>query len=182
MIIEQVHRHESSHDTYSQISVEAEVSFGGLFYSGSVGGGFSKTNGNSSLTKEGSNLKISFKVRKVIIQRPWLEPSVLEYPTLGIKGLDKGSWSNGKLDKSNEGSFPLLPTACIVAKDVVIQANSFSDTFEKQFSEQSEHVSVKVRYNNNNSLFTVTVCIHDIVNNQFLSSNRHVFLFPPRLA
>ena len=145
MIIKQVHSHESSHDTYSQVSVESKASFGGLFYSGSVGGGFSKKNGNSSLTKEGSDLKISFKVRKVIIQRPWLEPAILRYSTLGIKGLDKGTWSTGKLDKSNEGSFPLLPTACIVAKDVVIQAKSFSDTFEKQFSEQSEHASVKVR-------------------------------------
>ena len=160
MIIEQVHRHESSHDTYSQISVETEASFGGLFYSGSVAGGFSKKNGNSSLTQEGSDLKISFKVRKVIIQRPWLEPSVLEYSTLGIEELDKGSWSNGKLDKSNEGSFPLLPTDCIVAKDVVIQANSFSDTFEKHFSEQSEHASTKVRYYYNNSLYTV--CIYTI--------------------
>lgn len=145
MIIEQTHRHESSRDTFSQVSVESSASFGGLFYSGSVGGGFSKKDGNSSLTQEGSDLKISFKVRKVIIQRPWLEPSVLRYSTLGIRGLDKGSWSTGQLGTSNTGSFPLLPTACVVAKDVVIQANSFSDTFEKQFSEQSEHVSTKVR-------------------------------------
>lgn len=145
MIIEQTHKHESSHDTYSQVAVEAEASFGGLLYSGSVGGGFSKRNGNSSLTQEGSDLKITFKVRKVIIERPWLEPAILQYSTLGIKGLDKGKWSTGTLDKTNVGSFPVLPTACIVAKDIEIKANSFSETFEKQFSEQSEHVSGKVK-------------------------------------
>ena len=144
--IEQQHQYEASSNTYSQTSAETEASYGGLFYSGSVSGGFTRKTGNSSLTKEGSNLKISFKVRKVLIERTWMEPNILQYTTLGIKEMKPAQWSTGSLNaKTNKGSFPLLPTACIVAKDVVIHADSFSDTFKKSMKETSEHASAKVR-------------------------------------
>ena len=60
--IEQQHQYEASSNTFSQTSAEAEASYGGLFFSGSASGGFTKKTGNSSLTQKGSNLKISFKV------------------------------------------------------------------------------------------------------------------------
>ena len=146
--ITQEHKYESSRDTYSRISAEASVSYGGLFYSGSASGGFEKESGNSELTTKGSNLVISFKVRKVLIHRPWLEPTILQYPTLGIKGLKSGSWSSGELNAaSNKGQFPLLPTAFICAKDVTISASSYSESAEKAFSDESSHASVKVRKN-----------------------------------
>lgn len=111
--------------------------------SGSVSGCFKAGN---SLTMKGSNLQISFKVRKVLIERPWMEPNILQYTTLGIKEMKPAQWSTGSLNaKTNKGSFPLLPTACIVAKDVVIHADSFSDTFKKSMKETSEHASAKVR-------------------------------------
>ena len=142
----QEHRYESAHDTYSSVSAEASVSYGGLFYSGSASGGFEKKTGNSQMTKEGSELKISFKVRKVAINRPWLNPGLLQYPTLGIKGFEAGAWSSGDLDvKENKGQFPLLPTAIICAKDVEISSNAFSDTAEKSFSEMKSNASFKVR-------------------------------------
>ena len=144
--IKQTHQYEASSDTYSQTSAEAEASYGGLFYSGSVSGGFTKKTGNSSLTKEGSDLEISFKVRKVLIERPWMEPNILQYTTLGIKEMKHAQWSTGSLNpKTNKGSFPILPTACIVAKDVVIHAGSFSDKFNTTMSSMSAHASAKVR-------------------------------------
>lgn len=131
--------------TFTDVSAEAEASYGGLFYSGSASGGFDKSQGNSSLTQQGSKLKISFKVRKVLIQRPWLVPELFHYPTLGIRGLSKFSWSCGELDcKENKGSFPLLPTAMVVAKDVEISADSFSSTAIKAFEKMQSHASFKV--------------------------------------
>ena len=146
--ITQEHKYESSHDTYSSVSAEASASYGGLFYSGSASGGFEKKSGNSELTNKGSNLEIKFMVRKVLIHRPWLEPTILQYPTLGIKGLQPGSWSSGELNAaSNKGQFPLLPTAFICAKDITVSASSYSETAEKSFSDESSHASVKVRKN-----------------------------------
>ena len=111
----------------------------------SVGGGYSNEEGNSSLAVDGSNLEISFKIRKVTIQRPWMDPAVLQYPIVGIKGLPSGAWSSGELDgKTNKGSFPLIPTAMIVAKDVVIKSDKFSESLKDSFSETSAHASVKV--------------------------------------
>ena len=133
---------QSSEDTFSKMSFEAEGSYGGLV---SVGGGYSHEEGNSSLAVSGSNLEISFKIRKVTIQRPWMDPAVLHYPIVGIKGLPSGAWSSGELDgKTNKGSFPPIPTAMIVAKDVVIKSDKFAESLKDSFSETSAHASVKV--------------------------------------
>ena len=111
----------------------------------SVSGGYSKDDGSSSLAVSGSNLEISFKIRKVTVQRPWMDPAILNYPIIGIKGLPAGAWSNGELNgKTNKGNFPLLPTAMIVAKDVTISSDKFSQSLKDSFSETSTHASVKV--------------------------------------
>ena len=139
--IEHTQRHDYCHDTYSQVSIEDEVSYRGLFYSKNTPG---EVDGNSSLTEDGSDLKVSFKIRKVLINRPWLDPTILHYQTLGIMGLPPGSWSSGQLNsKTNKGSFPLLPTAMVVAKDIEISVKSFSETVEAKLNETS-HGSLKV--------------------------------------
>ena len=141
MRIEQSSLHQSSNDTFSKLSVEAEASYGGLV---SVSGGYSQEKGSSSLAVDGSKLTISFKVRKVTIQRPWMDPAILHYPILGIKGLGSGSWSSGELGPQNDGSFPLLPTAMIVAKDVEISSEKFSQSLKDEFSKKSINASAKV--------------------------------------
>ena len=56
-----------------------------------------------------------------------MDPFILQYPILGIKGLEAGAWSDGKIDSEvNKGAFPLLPTAMIVAKDVKISSEAFA--------------------------------------------------------
>ena len=140
----QSHSSKSSNDSFSKLSVGVEGSYGGLV---SVSGGYSREDGSSSLAVEGSNLQISFKIRKVTISRPWLDLAVLHYPIVGIKGLEAGSWSNGELDAAtNKGCFPLLPTAMIVAKDIVISSEKFSESFRDSMSNTSMNASVKVCY------------------------------------
>ena len=119
-----------------------EASYGGLF---KASGGFSKENGSKHLTEKSKGLKINFKVRKVVINRPWLEVGILKYPTIGINGLKKGSWSSGDLDAiKNDGQFPVLPTAMIVAKDVIISAKSFDSDIQESFSKLKTNASFSV--------------------------------------
>ena len=97
--------------------------------------------GYSSLTEEGSELKISFKVRKVDIERPWLNLDILKHPNLGIKSFKKGEWSTGLLNlRENPGVFPLLPTACVVAKNVKVSSVAFSAQFEEKILCESAEV------------------------------------------
>jgi len=67
-----------------------------------------------------SDVKISFKVRKAEIKRPWFDMSLLHNENFKIRKEASGPWSTGKLDKNNTGSFPLLITDIIVAKDITV--------------------------------------------------------------
>ena len=127
-------------DTDSKISAEDEALNERFFYCG-----ISKDDQNISLAEEAEELKISFKVHKVLIQRPWMDPAILHYQSLGIMGLEPGTWSTGELNfETNKGSFPLLPTAMVVAKDVEISAKSFSKAVEDQLRKASSNASMKV--------------------------------------
>lgn len=111
---------------------------------GNASGGFARRSGNNLLTTTQSQIRMTFKIRKVFINRPWLTPLILNYPTLGIQGQKVGSWSSGVLDKTNNGVFPLLPTAFVVAKDVTVSSNMYSDVAEKALSKISTHSYVRV--------------------------------------
>ena len=77
-------------------------------------------------TEASRNVKISFKVRSVQINRPWLNLATLKIENYTIPGFGPGSWSTGELASSNQGSFPLLSTQVIVAKDIKVTADKFS--------------------------------------------------------
>ena len=82
-----------------------------------------------------NNIVISFKGRTVEIYRPWLDTSVLYYENLTLDGVQAGQWSTWVMDPDNQGVFPLLLTAYVVAKDISVTATKFSkevkDAFEK---------------------------------------------------
>ena len=133
---------QNTNDTFTKMSGSVSGSYGGLV---SASGGFTKSDMSSSLSQSGKELTISFKVRKVIIQRPWMDPFLLQYPILGIKGLEAGAWSDGKIDSEvNKGAFPLLPTAMIVGKDIVISSEAFQDSTLVTQSGLETDASVKV--------------------------------------
>ena len=76
-----------------------------------------------AFTSESTNLKFSFKIRKVAIDCPWIDMDIIQYSNIGIRGLKACSWSIGELHiKKNKGIFPLLPTHFVVAKDIEISA------------------------------------------------------------
>ena len=97
---------------------------------------------SQNITKDSENIVITFKIRKVLINRPWLEENILHYPTIGIRGLHAGAWSSGDLEaRNNKGQFPLLPTAMVIAKDVVIKADKFSSEVSSCFKELESNVA-----------------------------------------
>ena len=77
-----------------------------------------------SITGEYSDVKISLKVRTVQISRPWLDTSILKNRNFTIDGEPPGSWSTGELSADNKGSFPLLSTQMIVARDIIVTAST----------------------------------------------------------
>lgn len=89
---------------------------------------YKKLGGAVTTTYQGLNelndVKISFKVRAVQINRPWLDLSVLRRDDYRIPGERPSSWSSGLLDRTNQGSFPLLSTQMIVAKDIKVTAST----------------------------------------------------------
>lgn len=87
-------------------------------------------------------MTITFQIRKVLIHRPWMEIGILQNPTLGIAGLEKGGWSTGELEPNNTGQFPLLPTAMIVAKNVIIKFDESSSESMETMERMKTSVSV----------------------------------------
>ena len=88
---------------------------------------------------------VSLKINTVTIHRPWLDPKLLHYKSLGLMGLKSASWSSGQLDsKTNNGTFPLLPIAMVVAKDIKISTKSFSKMTQDKLNEAATDKSAKV--------------------------------------
>ena len=72
------------------------------------------------------DLNLSFKVRSVQINRPWLDLSALKVQNYNIPGEKAGSWSTGEVNSKNDGSLPLISTQMIVARDITVTASKFN--------------------------------------------------------
>ena len=88
------------------------------------------TLGGRPSTGNNQNVTIDLKVRSVQIHRPWIDLSALNIHGWTIPGVKSGAWSTGVIDSSNNGSFPLLSTQMIVAKDITITGTKLSQELE----------------------------------------------------
>ena len=79
---------------------------------------------------DSQDVKINLKVRSVQINRPWIDFSALNIHDWRIPGVESGAWSTGIIDSSNNGSFPLLSTQMIIAKDITITGTKFSQELD----------------------------------------------------
>ena len=97
---------------------------------------------NMALPADDCEMSVSFNGQIIEIVRPWLDTSLLAYNNITLAGAEEAQWSTGVMDKSNKGTFPLLPTNFVAVKDVTITGNKFSnqmkDTFDKFVSLQKE--------------------------------------------
>lgn len=89
----------------------------------SIGGGGGGAWSNYNLHQDTTNLSLSFSFMRVDIRRPWLKENLFTCSDWDIEGRGKNAYSNGKADSSNQGVFPLLPVAFIVARDIRASAN-----------------------------------------------------------
>ena len=129
MIIDQQYSATTSDDTYTKLG--GKVSY--VFFSfGSSGEKTVKTT-----TEDTKGLRISFKVKTVDIRRPWMDTSLLDYDCITLASAHTGQWSDGELLPSNKGSFPLLPTAMVLATDITVTATQFSSRTKDVFEEYS---------------------------------------------
>jgi len=65
---------------------------------------------------------VSFKYCMVNLTRSWLKLALLNTKNWYLYGTQSGEYSQGRLD-NNPGMFPMLPTAFIAIRDLVIKAN-----------------------------------------------------------
>lgn len=89
---------------------------------------------------------MQFKVARVDILRDWFNGGLLDYPNVYIRGVAKNGICSGSLSSDTDCSFPLLPTALIIAKEINVY-NNFSEA-EQNFINESEEWSAhaKVSY------------------------------------
>ena len=108
----------SEHSDFQKTGVEAQASWG-LW---SVGGGFDKEDSHVSTSKDTSDLSVSFKFVRVDIVRPWLNFLLFAVAGWDLTGQNIGSLSNGGPKSALTGTFPLLATSFIAARNVRISA------------------------------------------------------------
>jgi hypothetical protein len=138
----------------------------GLFSIGGSGGHSSSSQHASAETK---GLRISFKYTLVTIRRPWMT-----FNLLGTKGWNlgnlysKGQLSNGSKDGQDNAVMPLLPTAFVVVKDVVISATWSKSDWDFITSKTSAGAgfgigpfSISGKYANSKSNATYTSALTD---------------------
>ena len=94
--------------------------------------------------EDSKDIVISFKGKTVQVVRQWLDTSLLFYDNITIAGAKAGQWSTGVMDTTNNGSFPLLLTAFMVAKDVTIHSNNFSSKLQDDLAKFSSSAIQKV--------------------------------------
>lgn len=109
----------SSDSHFSSWGGSAGVNFG-LF---SIGGGAGGSRTTKSTSSDTSNLKISFRMARVELRRPWFDPLLFSLGGWSVHGRQRAAYSDGSDDGTNHGVFPLFPTSFIVARDVQISAN-----------------------------------------------------------
>jgi hypothetical protein len=123
--------HTSSNSSFGSWSAGGGFDFG-LF---AIGGSGGRSWSNHTLHQDTSDLSISFQFARVDIRRSWLKENLFTTTGWHVEGRGKNDYSNGKVDQSNRGVFPLLPESFIVARQVRVTAKWSS--FDKQVFTQT---------------------------------------------
>ena len=146
VVIKQGSSESRLHEDVKKIDSDFSASLSvGLWHADASGGyhdRVEKINKSSSVDKLG----ISFEIARININRDWFTSSLLTYADTTIPGEKKGSLCAGSLAAAAQCTFPFLPTAFIVARNINIY-NEFSSLEEAFLQEaQSWSASAKVGY------------------------------------
>ena len=117
----------ASSSSYSALSVSAQSRFNAGWCSFSGGYDVAAVSSRSAFLSSASSVTLRFSLAKVLVSRPWLNPLLLSFSPVGIKGVAKNAWSDGT-GLPNAGlqlRLPLLPTAFLVAKDIQLSSTNW---------------------------------------------------------
>lgn len=117
----------NEHSDFSKISAGGNASWG-LWH---VGGSFDKEDSHVSMSKQTTNLTVSFKFTRVQINRPWYNHLLYSIKGWSLgNAYKKGGLSSGTRNQPLNTPFPMLPTSFIAVRDLSIKAD-----FSKEDSE-----------------------------------------------
>jgi hypothetical protein len=121
-----------------------QVSETGDFDNGAIrmAGGLDTTSTSATASLTTSTTTITFEMAKVLINRPWLDTSLLAYYPVALAGLAKNSWSDGTVFPNRKEStlqqiFKILPTGMIVARNIRITSASLTTSYGPAISSSS---------------------------------------------
>lgn len=111
----------------------------GLWSKFAAGGGREQKESMTYHHLGASEVHLSAKIGVVQIFRPWLHEYIFRMKGWFMSGTSQNGISNGTLKDNSGGYLPLIPTAFIVARDVVITAEFSSE--DKDLIESSSSLS-----------------------------------------
>ncbi|KIJ25053.1 hypothetical protein M422DRAFT_274042, partial [Sphaerobolus stellatus SS14] len=127
----------------------------------SVSASVNHSEAHTSAMKElvGSNIKVSFECMRMDITRPWLRPELFYdedlVPGPGIKispgftrlrELMESQAPNAQSELAMHGTFPLYPTAFLVACNVVLEISESTSSLQTYMNSSNTSVSLSVSY------------------------------------
>jgi hypothetical protein len=115
----------------TKLRAQNAIKFSGSFESTQV-------QNNERVQFASSDLRVEFEVAKVIINRPWLDLTLLDLTPVGVRGYVPSQWSDGSsfFAQISNYAFKLLPTAFIVARNIRLKSSSieqYRDAIEETF-------------------------------------------------
>lgn len=129
------------HKDVSSVSSSFSAGFSAGLWGGSASGRYKKdlekVQAESSVEKFG----MRFEIARVDILRDWFNGGLLDYEKVFIPGVSENKICSGSLSTSSDCSFPLLPTALILARNITVY-NEFSQA-EKDYVNQSSEWAAK---------------------------------------
>lgn len=134
------------HKDVSSVSSSFSAGFSAGLWKGSASGQYKKDLEKVQNESKVEEFGMQFKVARVDILRDWFNGGLLDYPNVYVRGVSKGGICSGSLSSGAGCSFPLLPTALIIAKEINVY-NNFSEA-ERNYVNESKDWSAhaKVSY------------------------------------
>lgn len=133
-----------THKDVSSVSSSFTAGFSAGLWGGSASGQYKK-----DLEKVQSQSKIEefgmqFKVARVDLLRSWFNGGLLTYPNVYINGVKEKGICTGTLGGTENCSFPLMPTALILAKEINVYNNFSAEEkdYVKKSTDWSAHAQV----------------------------------------
>lgn len=140
--VQNSHKDNSSTSNSSSTAVSASGAIGGLTF----GGGFEKQNESLATASNDRDFHLSFEVKRVLVDRPWLEASMfgtgvwswpkewkkISYGSLKTNHPDQARASSNQNDPSPR--LPLIITEVILARNVKMNSSSIRAQLKKDSS------------------------------------------------